>query len=230
MIDEGFEPPTHSFCTTVLPTELIDHEWAASIAHCCSSSLKRSYHNKTLTEHALKSLQIKTYSVRFPETDNYNVRVKSPVPGIFYLRKGLSQTPCYPGRDPDLVDILGFEPRTNRLWGDCSYHWTKCPNRRIAPPCPAQRIYPRLSAVCLRNSCMQSLRAGSWERVELNHHCLPLGNRFTVCRNTANRYRFPELPTLTAMFPRFEFHIRANILFEMIRRERTMRIWTATKP
>lgn len=85
------------------------------MAHCCGSSLKRSYHNKTLTEHVLKSLQIKTHPVRFPEIDNYNVRVKSSIPGIFYLRKGLSQTPCYPGRDPDLVDILGFEPRTNRL-------------------------------------------------------------------------------------------------------------------
>lgn len=27
--------------------------------------------------------------------------------------------------------------------------------------------------------------------MELNHQCLPLGNRFTVCRNTTNRCRFP---------------------------------------
>ena len=38
--------------------------------------------------------------MRFPETDNYNVRVKSPVPGIFYLRKGLSLRLAIRGATP----------------------------------------------------------------------------------------------------------------------------------
>ena len=32
----------------------------------------------------------------------------------------------------------------------------------------------------------------SWGREELNLQCLPHRNRFTVCRNTANRCRFPK--------------------------------------
>ena len=36
-----------------------------------------------------------------------------------------------------------------------------------------------------------------WEREESNLHCLPRGNRFTVCCNTTNRYRFPNQATFT---------------------------------
>lgn len=49
----------------------------------------------------------------------------------------------------------------------------------------------------LRRAAPKSMRGGlqmndnEWGKKESNLQCLPRGNRFTVCRNTTNCYRFP---------------------------------------
>ena len=146
--------------------------------------------------------------------------IRQGLPQLLSIRDAISTSWTFLDSNQGQV---GYEPTTLTIW-------VKGPKLPDCPTLSGTTLIPRLWHCLLAKLLHAKSRAGSWERVELNHHCLPLGNRFTVCRNTANRYRFPKSPTITAMFPRFEFHIRANILFEMIRRERTIRIWTATKP
>ena len=71
-------------------------------------------------------------------------------------------------------------------------------------------------ALCRQNptyklrSCFRA-----WGREELNLQCLPLGNWFTVSRNTANRCRFPRIiPPVTVYNCRVDFHIEGVLLWK----------------
>ncbi len=91
-------------------------------------------------------------------------------------------------------------PESNRPHGLLA-HLTVIASLRYTFPCDG--LLPTLPSFM----CVEPLWKGKspgnnqWEREELNLHCLPRGNRFTVCRNTANRYRFPRMESLTVLHP-----------------------------
>lgn len=59
--------------------------------------------------------------------------------------------------------------------------------------------------------------SAKWGREESNLYCLPLGNWFTVSRNTANRCRFPRIiPPVTVYTCRVDFHIKGVLLWKKL--------------
>lgn len=68
--------------------------------HCCSSSLKRSYRNKTLTEYIYQSSRDKYILCDFLAKEASICGMNLSFAGIFYLRKGLSQRLAIRGATP----------------------------------------------------------------------------------------------------------------------------------
>ena len=93
------------------------------------------------------------------------------------------------------LENYGAWPLVSDFWS--SVLWALASNFRHTSATTDYRNH-RISLISHGKSFLRSrLRESAtaicrkWERKESNLHCLPLGNRFTVCRNTANRYRSP---------------------------------------
>ena len=120
-------------------------------------------------------------------------------------------------------------PESNRPHG-LLVHLTVIAYQRYTFPCAFSRSTSEVKRdifyICRASA--SHLLVGSypttWGREELNLQCLPLGNWFTVRRNTANRCRLPITATrrLTICFTCYALHDHAPCDRHMIKYHRTV--------